>query len=167
MRTSVGAGVTVSFDKATQKLSVSDQWESESGETVQRQILEFHLSERKGVDLRVLEETLGQLILYSLDRQTPGGLGVGNYSEVLEKISEDNVEIFAHGVHLANPDDQYDLATVLFSRGRRFKSWETVERAILLFEQAAASGNQDAIRFLAEQLPVVRAYIEEKLKRSE
>ncbi|MFZ5558106.1 MAG: hypothetical protein ACOZDY_15545 [Pseudomonadota bacterium] len=159
------AGLFISFDKSAQNLIVTERRVSDTGQVVDHPVLEFSLADNANADPQVVEQTLGQLMLYSLEKLTPGGLGFGSYADLLDRISDENFEVFCHDLDLNKPEDQYDFATMLFSRGRRKESWEMVERAIELFEKAAASGHDEAKRFLAEDLPIVRPRLEEKLKR--
>ena len=158
------SGIFVSYDRSTQNLIVLEKKISESGDTSDRVILKFSFADYDDRGSQVMEQTLGQLVLHSLDKLTPGGLGFGDYGELLDCISEENIAAFSQRLDMSDPDDQYGLALYLFSRGTRMKSWDTVERAISLYEAAAAAGHLEAKRFLNEDLPVVRPRMEEKLK---
>jgi hypothetical protein len=114
-------------------------------------------------DLHSVEATLGQLVLWALDRAA-GGLGFGNYPETFEKLCEENLAAFWKGTDLTSPEGQHELAVVMFAHGRRRGSWPEIEHAIGLFERAASNGHEEAKRFLREDLPVVRDRLESKFK---
>ncbi|MBZ0091594.1 MAG: hypothetical protein K8F27_05160 [Sulfuricellaceae bacterium] len=159
------SGLFISYDRPTQMLVVLERKTSEHGTISDQERLRFCFADYDNLDSQVIEQTLGQLVLYSLEKLTPDGLGFGDYSDLLDRISEENIAVFSQGLDMSNPDDQYSLATLMFSRGGRMKSWGMVERAIGLFEQAAVAGHHEAKRFLDEDLPVVRPRMEEKLNK--
>lgn len=158
------SGLFICYDKQAKMLVIIERKAATSGAAIDKEKLRFCLADYDNIDSRVIEQTLGQLVLHSLEMGTPGGLGFGDYRDFLEHISEDNLAAFSQGLDMSNPDDQYSLATLLFSRGGRMKSWEIVERAIELFEQAANAGNSEAKRFLNEDLPIVLPRMEQKFK---
>lgn len=164
MKNETCPGLFISYDRPTQMLVVIERHASENGVVSDLERLRFCFADFDKLDPQVIEQTLGQLILYSLEKLTPDGLGFGDYSDLLERISEENIAVFSQGLDMRNSDDQCGLATLLFSRGRRMKSWEMVERAIDLFEQAAEAGHVEAKRFINEELPIVLPRLEEKLK---
>lgn len=157
-------GLLVKYDRGTRKLVVIEQKISGTGIARESQLLEFSLAGTDEANMSVVEQTLGQLLLYSLEKLTPEGLGFGSYADLFRQICEDNFEVFCRGLDLSSKDDQYDLATMMFSRGRRIGSWEKVEHAINLFVHAAAAGHEEAKKFLEEDLPVVLPRLKEKLK---
>ena len=154
--------LVVRFYEADQTLRIHERDGLEPAK--ETQILEFSFRDNEPTDLHQVEQTLGQLLLFSLNRLTPGGLGFGSYDDLLERISADNLAAFAQGLNLNNAKDQYDLATIMFSHGRRVGSWAIVERAIGLYRTAAQGGHKEALRFVEEDLPVVLPRVEQKLK---
>ena len=157
--TNQALGLFISFDKSTQTLAVVER----SG-SAERTLLTYRLDGRAESEASAVEQTLGQLVLHSLDRMTPGGLGFGDYANLFEQISEDNFVAFCSGLDLALADDQYAQATMMFSRGKRVGSWGMIEEAIELFKRAATSGHAEAKHFLDEDLPVVLPRLKQKLQ---
>lgn len=153
------SGVFVSFDRSTQMLSVVEQ--DNSGE---RTLLTYRLRGRTESETSAVEQTLGQLLLHALDRMTEGGLGFGDYASLFEQISDDNFAAFCDGLDLADADDQYALATVLFARAKRVGSWSMVEQALELFRRAASGGHGEAKRFLDDDLPVLLPRLKQRLQ---
>lgn len=164
MKNGTCPGLFISYDRSAQMLAVIERKTSENGVVSDLERLRFRFADYDNLDSQVMEQTLGQLVLYSLEKLIPEGLGFGDYSDLLERISEENITVFSQGVDMSNPDDQCGLATLLFSRGSRMKSWEMIERAIGLFEQAAEAGHVEAKHFINEDLPVVLPRLEERLK---
>jgi len=158
------AGIFITYDKSRLTLVVVERTATENGLAADKQLLEFSFSKFKEADHHVVEKTLGEIVLYALEKATPGGLGFGEYSSLLDRISEENLKAFSDGLDLSNSEDQYSLAIVLFAHARRDKSWEMVERAIELFKQSASKKHPEAMRFLEEDLPLVLPRLEEKLK---
>jgi len=163
MKIAACSGLCINYSRTTRTLTVLEKKTSEKGDASEREILRFSFADYDDHDSQAIEQTLGQLVLYSLEKLTPDGLGFGDYSDLLDRISEENIAVFSQGLDMSNPDDQYDLALYLFSRGMRMKSREMVGRAIALYKQAAAAGHLEAKRFLDEDWPVVRPTMEEKL----
>lgn len=158
------AGIFINYDRSRHTLMVVERTATENGLAVDKQLLEFSFSKFEEADHHVVEKTLGEIVLYALEKVTPGGLGFGEYGSLLDRISEENLKAFSEGLDLSNPEDQYSLATVLFAHARRAKSWEMVERAMELFKRAASEKHPEAMRFLEEDLPLVLPRLEEKLK---
>lgn len=152
-------GVFVTFDRSTQMLAVVEQSGSD-----ERTLLTYRLNGRTDSETGTVEQTLGQLLLHSLDRMTEGGLGFGEYANLFEQISDDNFAAFCDGLDLADADDQYALATVLFARAKRVGSWSMVEQALELFRRAASDGHVEAKRFLDDDLPVLLPRLKQKLQ---
>ena len=109
----------------------------------------------------VVENTLGQMILYQIDRMTDKGVGFGDYKNILERISKENLDCFIQSLDSDNADDVYSLALLIFSHGRRKKSLDIVKKALSLFEKSAHMGNGDSIKFLSEEWPIVKDRIEQ------
>lgn len=118
-------------------------------------------------DMSQVEITLGQFVLSNLDRITPGGLGIPGYSDLFDRISDENFEVFCAGLDSNLPEDQYDLAMMIFNRGRRKKSWTMIQESIRLFESSSSAGCQQATHFLVEVLPIVLPRLQEKLQSKE
>jgi hypothetical protein len=158
-RQKVTQGLMVQYDRPSKELSIRFSGEGE------KKIFEFRFEDADALDSENVERTLGQIILYSLNKITRGGLGFGEYDSLLDKIADENFESLKDGLNVNDPDDQYALATFLFSRGRKKASWSDIENAEKLFERAANAGHAEARRFLVEDLPVVRSRLEERLKK--
>src|SRR5258707_9724170 len=65
-------------------------------------------------------------------------------------------------IDMRNPQDQYDLALLMFSRGQRMESLEIVRRAIALFKQAAERSEEHTSELQSRQYLVCRLLLEKK-----
>lgn len=155
--------ITVSFDKKEKELLVYRASLSAMGLLEEHSILKFRLPEQD-FDLEKIEQTLGEIILFHLNKMTQGGLGFGNYDDLFERIKKENIAFFTRSLDLSLSDDQYDLALILFSKGRQDESWDTVKRAVDLFKAAALQGHKEAQHFVNDNLPILLPRLEQKLK---
>jgi hypothetical protein len=154
----------IAYDRDTQTLTVRERARDADTAVSERHVLSFSFIENPQARSDVVEQTLGQVVLYHLDRATPGGLGFGDYRDLLARVSDENLDVFVRSIDMRNPQDQYDLALLMFSRGQRMESLEIVRRAIALFKQAAEAGHAESRRFIDHDLPVVQDRLEAKLK---
>lgn len=160
-------GIFIYYDESLKKLVFVKQKITQGKKNDFYQLLDFSFKDQSEINTQELERTLGQLILYYLEKLTPNGLGFGNYSYLLKEISKENLEKFCQDIDLKKTSDKYDLATIMFSYGRRNKSWKTVEYAINLFKQASSEGHKESKRFIEKDLPVVYSRLVEKLRNSD